>query len=111
MTAGATLLDRTRRERLDQTSRPTGGSSLKHGMEVVGFWTPAEGPDAKNTGAKNTLYYILAFPSIEAQKKAWQEFRSDPEWIKVKADSEKDGSLVNKVDSTNLKATDYSAMK
>lgn len=41
----------------------------KHGMELVGFWTPAEGE-----GAKNTLYYILAFPSAEAQKKSWQEF-------------------------------------
>lgn len=78
----------------------------KHGMEVVGFWTPTEGD-----GAKNTLYYILAFPSVEAQKKAWQEFRSDPEWVKVKADSEKDGVLVNKVDSTNLKATDYSPLR
>ncbi len=78
----------------------------KHGMEVVGFWTPTEGD-----GAKNTLYYILAFPSVEAQKKSWQEFRSDPEWIKVKADSEKVGVLVNKVDSTNLKATDYSPLR
>jgi hypothetical protein len=78
----------------------------KHGMELVGFWTPAQGEDAKNT-----LYYILAFPSIEAQKKAWQEFRGDPEWIKVKADSEKEGTLVNKVDSTNLKATDYSPLR
>ena len=83
----------------------------KHGMEIVGFWTPAEGPDAKNTDAKNTLYYILAFPNIEAQKKSWQEFRSDPEWVKVKADSEKDGALVSKVDSTNLNATDYSPMR
>ena len=78
----------------------------KHGMELVGFWTPVQGD-----GAKNTLYYILAFPSVEAQKKAWQEFRSDPEWIKVKADSEKDGALVSKVDSTNLKATDYSPLR
>ena len=51
------------------------------------------------------------FRSAEAQKKAWQAFRADPEWIKVKADSEKDGALVNKVDSTNLKATDYSALR
>ena len=61
--------------------------------------------------AKNTLYYIIAFPSAEAQKKAWQEFRSDPEWIKVKADSEKEGVLVNKVDSMNLKPTDYSPLR
>jgi hypothetical protein len=78
----------------------------KHDMEVVGFWTPMQGEEAKNT-----LYYILAFPSVEAQKKSWQEFRTDPEWIKVKADSEKDGVLVNKVDSTNLKASDYSPMR
>jgi hypothetical protein len=83
----------------------------KHGMELVGFWTPMQGQDAKSTEAKTTLYYILAFPSAEAQKKAWQEFRADPEWIKVKADSEKDGSLTTKVESTNMKATDYSPLK
>ena len=78
----------------------------KHGIELVGFWTPMQGEEAKNT-----LYYIIAFPSVEAQKKAWQAFRSDPEWTKVKADSEKEGVLVNKVDSTNLKATDYSPLR
>ncbi len=78
----------------------------KHGIELVGFWTPMQGEEAKNT-----LYYIIAFPSIEAQKKAWQDFRADPEWIKAKADSEKDGVLVKKVDSTNLKATDYSPVR
>ena len=41
----------------------------------------------------------MAFPAAAAQKKAWQEFRADPEWIKVKADSEKAGVLVNKVGS------------
>ena len=66
----------------------------KHGMEVIGFWTPTDGDEAKDT-----LIYILAFPSVEAQKKAWQDFRADPEWIKVKADSEKDGSLTTKVES------------
>lgn len=77
----------------------------KHGMELVGFWTPSEGDEAKDT-----LYYILAFPNVEAQKKAWQAFRADPQWIKAKADSEKEGVLVQKVESTNLKATDYSPM-
>jgi hypothetical protein len=37
----------------------------KHGIEVVGFWTPIHGQEAQNT-----LYYIVAFPSVEAQKKA-----------------------------------------
>ena len=78
----------------------------KHGMEVIGFWTPAEGEEAKDT-----LIYILAFPSLEAQKKAWQAFREDPEWTKVKADSEKEGSLTTKVESKNLQATDFSPLR
>ena len=78
----------------------------KHGIELIGFWTPMQGEEAKNT-----LYYIIAFPNVEAQKKAWQAFRDDPDWKKAKADSEKEGVLVNKVDSTNLKATDYSPLR
>jgi hypothetical protein len=78
----------------------------KHGIELVGFWTPIQGDEAKDT-----LYYIVAFPNAEAQKKAWQAFQDDPAWKKAKADSEKDGVLVKKVDSMNLKATDYSPIR
>jgi hypothetical protein len=35
----------------------------KHGIEIIGFWTPTEGPKSKNT-----LIYILAYPSKEAAK-------------------------------------------
>ena len=78
----------------------------KHGFEIIGFWTPTEAEEAKDT-----LIYIIAFPTVEAQKKAWQAFRADPEWLKVKADSEKDGSLTTKVESKNLKATDFSPLR
>jgi hypothetical protein len=74
----------------------------KHGIEMVGFWVPTEG-DA----AKDTLYYIVAFPSAEVQKKAWAAFRDDPEWKKAKADSEREGVLVQEVKSINMKATNY----
>jgi hypothetical protein len=75
----------------------------KHGIELVGFWTPLEGEEASNT-----LCYMVAFPSLDAQKKAWQAFHDDPEWKKAKADSEKDGALVKEVKSKTMKATDYS---
>jgi hypothetical protein len=52
----------------------------KHGIELVGFWTPIQGDEAKDT-----LYYIVAFPNAEAQKKAWQAFQDDPAWKKAKA--------------------------
>jgi hypothetical protein len=78
----------------------------KHGIEMIGYWTPTKGEESKNT-----LVYLVVFPSEEAQKKAWAAFSADPEWKEAKAASEKDGVLVKQVISKNLKATDYSPMK
>jgi NIPSNAP protein len=81
----------------------------KHGMTNVGYWVPIDGQTGASTG--NTLVYILAYPSLEARKKAWDAFQNDPEWKSVKETSEKDGKLVDKVDSVFLSPTDYSAIK
>ena len=78
----------------------------KHGMQNIGYWQQATGDNAENT-----LVYILAYPSEEARKKSWDAFAADPDWKKAKADSEKDGVLVGKVESKFLKPTDYSAIK
>jgi hypothetical protein len=75
----------------------------KHGMETIGYWMPTKQPD--------TLIYILAYPSLEAREKSWKEFQADPDWIKAKADSEKDAPIVAKVDSVFMTPTDYSPMK
>jgi hypothetical protein len=79
----------------------------KHGMEIVGFW----GPTDKEKGSENTLVYVLAFPSREALDKAWKGFRADPEWLKARDESEKNGKLTEKVESVILMATDYSPIK
>lgn len=79
---------------------------VKHGMELVGFWTPTEGADADRT-----LTYLLAYPSREARDAAWKAFRADPEWVKAKAESEKDGVLVAKATETFLAPTDYSPLR
>jgi hypothetical protein len=78
----------------------------KHGMEVIGFWTPVG-----DKAAPNTLVYLLAYPSVEARAASWKGFVDDPEWKKVYAESQKDGSLTTKVESVMLAPTDYSAMK
>ena len=80
----------------------------KHGMELVGYWTPAEGELAKNT-----LAYILAYPSREARDKAWAAFRKDPEWQKVYKQSHIDagGKIVKDVQSLFIKSTDYSPIR
>ena len=79
----------------------------KHGIEIIGFWTPQDEKD----GNGSKLIYLIAFPSRDAAKKSWDAFRNDPEWQKVKAESEKDGVLVKKVDSVYLDPTDYSPIK
>ncbi len=78
----------------------------KHGMELIGFWEPTEGAEAGKV-----LVYILGFPSKEAKDAAWKGFVADPEWKKASEESEKDGKIVEKIESTLLKATDYSAIK
>lgn len=78
----------------------------KHGMTLIGYWTPTEGDEAKNT-----LVYILAYPDKESHDKSWKDFMSDPDWKKAQAESEKDGKLVEKVASKLLKPTDYSPIR
>lgn len=73
------------------------------GMHPVGFWTSIEAPDAGNV-----LTYMLRHPSKEAMDAAWKAFSSDPEWLVIKAESEKDGALVGKHDITHLRLTDFS---
>jgi hypothetical protein len=79
---------------------------VKHGMELVGYWVPAEGPESENT-----LIYILAYPNREAREKSWKAFQADPEWHKARDASEVGGKLVKKVDIKYLNPTDYSPLK
>ena len=96
--------------RLDALHKRFGGHTnrifVKHGMSLIGYWTPAEGPESKNT-----LVYILAYPSRTARDAAWQAFRDDPEWKRAKEASERDGKIVDKVVSVFLNATDYSPIQ
>jgi hypothetical protein len=75
----------------------------KHGMELVGYWTPVEGDEAKDT-----LIYVLAYPDRESREKSWKAFQADPAWQKARDESHKDGPLVKKVESKFLAPTDYS---
>jgi len=81
----------------------------KHGMTNMGYWIPIDGTTGAATG--NTLVYILSYPSLEARKKSWEAFQNDPVWKAARDASEKDGKLVEKVDSVFLTATDYSTLK
>jgi hypothetical protein len=78
----------------------------RHGIESIGYWVP-EDPEK----SKNTLVYIVAHSSRSAADKNWKEFRDDPEWKKVAADSEANGKIVQKVESVFMDPTDFSKLK
>jgi len=80
----------------------------KHGMTNLFYWQLL--PD--QPGAENTLVYMLAHPSEEAAKTAFEEFRNDPDWVAARIASEQKGggslTVPNGVKSVFLKATKYS---
>jgi len=78
----------------------------KHGMTNIGYWVPQDAPLKENT-----LIYIVAHESREAAAKSWQAFRDDATWQTVRAASERDGRIVEKVESVFLTSVDYSAIK
>ncbi len=79
----------------------------KHGITSIGYWVPQDADKGKD----NTLIYLIAHPSREAAGKNWSEFARDPEWIQVSKTSEANGKIVEKVESTFLDPTDFSALK
>jgi len=87
----------------------TVGLFKHHGMGQFGYWVPTE----KKDGAGEKLIYILNHKSIEAAAESFKAFRADPDWVKAKGDSEKEGPLTVKdgVQSVFMKPTDYSPAK
>ena len=78
----------------------------RHGMTNVAYWTPQD-----STLRENTLVYLLAYPNREAARESWAAFSADPEWQRVRAESEANGKIVEKVVSLFLEPTDFSTMK
>jgi hypothetical protein len=78
----------------------------RHGMTNVGYWTPQD-----STLHENTLVYLLAYPNRQAARESWAAFSADTEWQRVRAESETNGKIVEKVVSLFLDPTDFSTMK
>jgi hypothetical protein len=77
----------------------------RHNMKSVGYWTPEDTP-----GSQNLFIYILEHPSRQDAEKNWTTFQADPEWKKVKAESEAQGPLVDHIDRYFMDPTSYSAL-
>jgi hypothetical protein len=80
------------------------GIFRKHGIEVVGFWDVV-------IGTSNVLHYILRFDDLGHRERAWATFLADPDWLRVRAESEKDGPIVARIRTEIWRPTPYSPMQ
>lgn len=78
----------------------------KYGMTNMAYWTTIE-----KEAIQPKLIYILAHKSEEAGKKSFDDFRKDPEWLKVKTESESNGIIVEKIESVYMKALSFSKIR
>ncbi len=85
------------------TRTKDGGLKLleKHGMTVLGVWSPIDAKDAR-------FFLLLAHKDKAARDASFQAFAADPDWVKIRNESEKDGKIVAKAQELFLTATDYS---
>lgn len=81
----------------------------KHGIINLTYWHATDA----DKGAGKTLVYLLAYPSREAATKSWADFQADPDWVKVRTESEKAGRILIKdgIKSVYLTPTDFSPLK
>jgi hypothetical protein len=77
----------------------------KHDLKAVGYWVPNEDP-----AWENTFVYILTHASRDEAKKNWAAFHADPafqEFVK----SEQANQLIENVDGTYMRPTDFSPIR
>lgn len=78
----------------------------KHGINAVGFWTQEVGDNVANT-----LYYLLGYESLADKEQKWSALQRDPEWIRVRDESEKTGPIIQSVVNRILRPTSFSPMQ
>ena len=78
----------------------------KHGMEVIGYWSPTSEEEREDT-----LVYLLGHVNQAAADHAWQDFIADPDWARVAEESNRNGQILGGIERKYMIATDYSPMR
>ena len=82
----------------------TVGFFAKHGIKVIGFWEAV-------VGQSNVLNYLLAFESLAHRERVWNAFIADPDWQRVRDESQRDGPIVARVRNEIWQPTPYSPLQ
>ena len=75
------------------------------GIRLIGFWTTLVGE------SNHQLTYMLAWESMAEREKLWSAFAADAAWIKVEAESEREGPIVQNIANQLLRPTAFSPTK
>lgn len=79
----------------------------RHGIHSLAYWLPTDKP-----ASENKLIYILEHDNPNSAKAGWNGFRTDEEWRKARAESEKDGKILAESPvSIYMTPTDFSPAK
>ena len=89
----------------DRFGNHTDAIFKRYNMNSIGYWSPEDAPSSQNL-----FIYILEHPSRPEAEKNWAAFQADPEWQKVKAESEAHGALVDHIDHYFMDPTSFSAL-
>ena len=76
----------------------------RHGIRQAGFWTTLIG------SSNQSLTYMLAWESLAEREQKWTAFQNDPEWISKRAETEKDGQIVQSIVNEMLAPTKFSSV-
>jgi hypothetical protein len=79
----------------------------KHGIKSVAYFTTIE----KDPNVQSQLIYMVSHPSESAAKTAWEAFVNDPNWKQVSEDSQKDGKIIEKLESIFMSPTSFSTIR
>ena len=67
-----------------------------YGFNIIATW------ESKN-GSRTEFLYLLSWPDEETMQRAWERFREDPEWKKIKRDTNTQyGDLVGEIQERTL---------
>lgn len=77
----------------------------QHGIRPVGFWTTLVGDD------NNALHYLLEWDSLAERERIWNAFAADPKWLAARAETEKNGPIVARIENRMLAPTGYSKLR
>jgi hypothetical protein len=75
------------------------------GIQQAGFWTTLVG------ASNNRLTYLLAWSSLAEREAKWTQFQADPEWLRIRAETEANGPIVARVSNEFLTPAAFSSVR